>query len=151
MIKISNSRIELYDSVDDITQDRWHLFNKFLMQDSGVGSTIQDFDKHLFKLDSYLKAKKYAEARQERINLHLSVFNNLMGINFKSLAFACLIKSIDGKDVKVENDDDAETVSNQANKIAKNKDVEFYVLEVKKKIAIFLGYTIQADIQPMIH
>ncbi len=153
MITIKNERgtIEMYDEPDDMPQDIWHLFNKFLMQDSGIGSTIQDFDKHLFKLDNYLKAKKFAESIQERKNLHLSVFNNLMGINFESLSFACLIKSIDGKDVKIENDDDAEIVSKQANKIVSHKEVQNYVLNVKKKLAIFLGYTIQTDIQPMIH
>ena len=148
MITIKNKRgvIELYDDLDEITQDIWHFFNKMLLQDSGAGSTLADIDKRHFKLDNYLKAKNFGASIQERKNLHLSMFNTLMGLNFEALAFACLIKSIDGKEVEIETDEDIERVSKEANKIASHKEVETFVLNTKKKIANFLGYTIQADI-----
>ena len=117
-----------------------------LLQDSGSGSTLADIDKRHFKLDNYLKAKNFAASIQERKNLHLSMFNTLMGLNFESLAFACLIKSIDGEEVEIETDEDIERASKKANKIASHKEVEEFVFNTKKKIANFLGYTIQADI-----
>ena len=150
MIKLADGKLELFESPDEITQDRWILFNKFLLQ-TGSGSTLEDIEKRHYKLDMFLKAKKFGQAIQERKNLHLAHFNTLMGINFDSLAFACLVHKIDGKEVKVETAEEAEQVSMEANKIVSHKEVENYVLDIKKKIATYLGYTIQADTQTVNH
>lgn len=147
MVTIENERgkIELYDEIDEITQNKWHIFNKMLLQQAGGGSTLEDIDKHHFKLDGFLKAKKFEEAVQERKNLHLNQFNALMLLNFESLAFACLIKSINGEPVEVDSEDEIHEVSAAANRIATHKEVEDFVFNVKKKIAKYSGYIIQAD------
>ena len=39
--------IKLYDSVDELPIGAYQRYNKFLLIDAGIGSSIDDFDAHI--------------------------------------------------------------------------------------------------------
>lgn len=138
--------VELYETVDEMPMARKHLFDKFLIMDSGMGSTIQDIELRFQKLDVFLKEKKFDLAIQERMNLHHAIFNGLSGINFKSLSFCSLVYKVDGKEVEIKTESDVETVMDMVEKKVINRNVEYFVETVKKKLLTNLGYTFQSAI-----
>lgn len=138
--------VELYETIDEMPIIRKHLFDKFLIMDSGMGSNMQDVEHRLQKLGVFLTEKDFDKALQETKNLHHTIFNGMAEINFQSLAFSSLVYKIDNKEVSVETESDAEKVLEQLQKKIKHKDVADFVEDVKKKLLTSLGYTFQSDI-----
>ena len=48
-VKIGKHTVELYDTIEELPVIRFHKYQKYLLVDSGIGSTIEDFDKHIEK------------------------------------------------------------------------------------------------------
>jgi hypothetical protein len=55
-IKISGHKIKVYDSIDEMPINRYHLFNLAMLEAAGIGSTIGAINMHYNKLESYMKA-----------------------------------------------------------------------------------------------
>lgn len=97
-MNLNKHEIEFYDSIDSMPFDRFNAFNKYIMLDAELGSTIMDFDKKTAKIHQLLAKEMLTEARQEMMNIR-NVFHNIMTeTNVRGFAFATLIKSIDGVD-----------------------------------------------------
>lgn len=90
--------IEEFESIDALPIVRHHLFNQFILQAVGVGSTMEDVQARLQKMDEFLASKIYDQANVERRNLQVTFYSMLEGLNYHHLAYACLIKKIDGVD-----------------------------------------------------
>ena len=84
---------------------RYNLLQGYLMQDTGIGSTMTSVEQHFKNLDAFLTSGKLSEAIQERSNLHMNIYAAIEGISFKSMAFACMIHTMDKIPV-VESDDE---------------------------------------------
>lgn len=138
--------VELYETIDEMPILRKHLFDKFLIMDSGMGSTMQDVEVRLQKLDVFLVEKNFDKALAERKNLHHTIFNGMAQINFKSLAFAALVYKVKGKKVQVDNESQAEEALTLIAPLVNFGDVAEFTNEVKKKLLTSLGYTFQKDI-----
>ena len=93
-LKVGVKNVKFYDSIKELPIDRYNALQGYLMQDAGIGSTMQDVEAHYRNLDMFLTAGKIQEAVIERQNLHLNFFAAINNINFKSLSFACLIYTI---------------------------------------------------------
>lgn len=94
---INGHRIEFYESIEDLPMIRFQKYSKYVLVESGVGSSYQDSLKKIARVQGYIKTKDYESANADLQNLALNfqlIFNET---NLKSFAFACLIKSIDGK------------------------------------------------------
>ena len=91
----SGSKLKLYSGIKEMPVKVFNIMQGFLMQDTGIGSTMADVDKHFQKLDSFLSAGKIADAITERENLHYNLYAALEGISFASLAFACFVHRVD--------------------------------------------------------
>lgn len=98
-LELKGHKIEFFDSIESLPFKRMNEFNKYVIIDSHLGSTIFDFDKSLSKVTQFLQKNMVNETVQEIQNLRQVVFNILNGNDVKGLAFACMIKSIDGKEV----------------------------------------------------
>ncbi len=96
-IKIGSHIVELYDAIDEMPIKRFHKYNKMLLVDAGIGSDLADFDGHIQKAIAYLKAKAPENAIVELDNLRQNVFMMQNEVSPRSLAFACLVKAVDGK------------------------------------------------------
>lgn len=97
-LKIGKHNVQMYDGIEDLPMKRFHKYNKMLLVESSVGSSIADIDTHIVKAISFINVKKNVEAVTELNNLRQNVMMMQNGISPKMLAFAILVKSIDGKE-----------------------------------------------------
>lgn len=98
--------IKLYDSVDELPIGAYQRYNKFLLIDAGIGSSIDDLDAHIVKLAKFIGNNDREKAAQELQNMRQNLFMINSGISPKYLAFAALVYSIDGKKIEAVSDDD---------------------------------------------
>jgi len=98
--------IKLYDSVDELPISAYQRYNKFLLIDSGIGSSIDDFDAHIVKLAKLIGNNEREKAVQELQNMRQNLYMVNSNISPKYLAFAALVYSIDGKKFEAVSDDD---------------------------------------------
>lgn len=98
--------IEFYDDIKLMPIEQLNAFQVNLLQDSGIGSTIQDYDRHEQKIDVFLASGKIEEALRERENKRYNYFLMLEKINTKVISIACLLHKI-GDEVIEDFSDDA--------------------------------------------
>ena len=94
---IAGHEVELYDSIDELPILRFHKYNKMLLIDAGIGSDLSDWDTHIEKVIRYCRTKQTELAERELENTRQNVYFVQSGISPKYLAFAALVKSVDGK------------------------------------------------------
>lgn len=94
--KIGERAVVLYDSIDELPILRFHAYNKMLLIDAGVGSDLNDWDAHIEKAIRFIRKEKPDFAEKELDNLRQNVYFVQSAISPKYLAFACLVKSVDG-------------------------------------------------------
>lgn len=134
--------IQLYDSIDNMPQLRKHLFDRFILMELGIGGSIEGIEQSFQKLDHFIAAKDFEKLLIERQNLHFKFINSLSTINFKSLAFVCLVFKYGDEDVEVTDDSSAEEWQEKILKEVSNKELNDFIEEVKKNYLKSLGYTI---------
>ena len=99
MLKLGKHNVEFYDSIDSLPFCRFNAFNKFVMLDSELGSDVMSFDKKVGKIFQFLGKGMTEEALNEMYNLRITYHNVMTENNVRGLAFACLVRSIDGEAV----------------------------------------------------
>ena len=97
MLKLGKHKIELFESIDDLPFNRFNAFNKYIMLDAQLGSTIADFDEKTVKIHNFLSKEMIDEALKELYNLRNTVHNAQTENNMMGFAFASLIRRIDGE------------------------------------------------------
>jgi len=97
MLKLGKHKIEFYDSIDTLPFYRFNAFNKYVMLDAELGSDVVAFDSKVGKIFQFLGKKMVDEALGEMYNLR-NVYHNIMTENnVRGMAFACMVRKIDGK------------------------------------------------------
>ena len=109
-VKIGKHTVELYDTIEELPVTRFHKYQKRLLVDCGIGSTIEDFDKHIEKARRFLMFNDPANAQKELENLRQCVFMVQAALSPQHLAFACLVVSIDGTKCEDLTDDSLKNV-----------------------------------------
>ena len=109
-VKIGDYTVEIYDAIDDLPMMRFHKYNKMLLVDAGIGSDLQDFDTHIEKAMRYARSKTPELAAIELDNMRQNVYFIQTGISPKHLAFAVLVKSINGNPCNDLSDDGLQKV-----------------------------------------
>lgn len=89
-------KLEFFESIDKFPLERFNAFNKYVMLDSELGSTIQDFDKNVIRIGEFINKEMIDEAKNELRNLRLVVNNVLSGNDTKGLAFASTVEKVNG-------------------------------------------------------
>ncbi len=96
-IKHGLHSVTLYDDPECLPADNYYRFNKYLLLESSLGSSVEDFSiKHINIIYTLINADKKQEAITEINNLRQLFFQTLNEVNMAQMAFACLIHSIDG-------------------------------------------------------
>jgi hypothetical protein len=95
---ITRTKLLLYTDIDQLPADRFSKVNKFWMLNDELGSSFEDIDRiHISRikltLDDKVKASKILD------NMRVLIHNVINEVNPESMAFACLIHSIDGKEL----------------------------------------------------
>lgn len=94
-IKIGKHRVTLYDDIAEMPVKRYHVYNRMMLVDAGVGSDITDFDRHIGRALAYDRKEQRENLLLELKNLRQSVYFVLNNINPKMMAFAALVTKID--------------------------------------------------------
>lgn len=132
-IQLGKHSVEIYDAIDELPMTRFHKYNKMLLVDSGIGSDLADFDRHIERAMIYCRSKNPELASTELDNLRQNVYFIQMGISPRHLAFAVLIKSIDGKSCDDLSDEGLQKIVDTFADVA-IKDITATIEAVKKKI-----------------
>lgn len=136
-----SNKIEFFQSPEEMTIKRYQRFQKFVMIDSEVGSTFEDFDERTMKAIAFLRNKMLDEAVKELENRRQAAYNAYTDYSPKSYALALLVKSINGVDYTGKyylTDEGLDEILNKLEEIGYSKrqaDNDLNV--VKKKLWIF--------------
>ena len=109
-VQIKGMNVELYDSIEDLPIMRFHKYNKMLLVDAGIGSDLSDFDRHIEKVIRYLNSPTPNMATVELENMRQNIYFIQSEVSPRHLAFAVLVKSINGKPRNDLSDDDNRTL-----------------------------------------
>lgn len=94
--RYKNLDLELYDTPMELPSERFSLLNKYIMIDSGIGATMEDFDRHLNVIKKYISQDNKSKASLEIDNMRQCYWLVMNGITPEVSAFACFVKSING-------------------------------------------------------
>jgi hypothetical protein len=103
-IEIGKKKVNFYDDIKEMPVHHYNAMQAFLMQDTGIGNTMQAVEMHFKSLDALLSSNKIEDAIKERQNMHIGFYCAIEKIDFKSLSFACMIESIDGNRISLSDD-----------------------------------------------
>lgn len=95
-IKFAGKAVEIYDSIEELPITRFHAYNKMLLVDAGIGSDLSDIDNHINRAVGFMQDGKADMAEQELNNLRQCIYFAQSEISPRCMAFAALVKSIDG-------------------------------------------------------
>ncbi len=132
-VKLTNHTVVMFNSIEELSMERFHKYNKMLLVDSGIGGTIEDVDKHLARIMALVRQEKIEEFGKEIENMRQSIYMVQIGLNPKLLSFAALVKSIDGEEVADISDDGLKQIVERL-KDEKITDISQTLEDVKKKI-----------------
>lgn len=132
-VQIKGMDVELYDSIEDLPIMRFHKYNKMLLVDAGVGSDLSDFDRHIEKVIRYLNSPTPNMATVELENMRQNIYFIQSEVSPRHLAFAVLVKSINGKPRNDLSDDGLQQTMSLFKDVA-NSEITAYLEAVKKKI-----------------
>lgn len=140
--KIAGLSVQYYDSIDELPVIRFQKWNKLMIVESGVGSTLNDVNSHIKRIKGYMKSDQL-NAQKELDNLRQNLILIVNGISPKHLAFAALVKSINGKPVTDLSDEGLKAVTARLNPENINRmDLVIDSLKKKlKKISIYISRT----------
>lgn len=132
--KIGRHLFEIYDSIDELPVERFHKFNKYLLVDAGVGSSVNDINEKIDRIIRFINKSDNKSAIIELDNLRQALYVVSNEMNPKHLAYLILIKSIDGKEIT---DLSEEGLRNNVQKKIEDQSITLFdrlFKSVKKKI-----------------
>ena len=132
-LKLAGKTIEVYDDIENLPVTRFHKYNKMLLVDAGIGSDIADFDKHISRIAAFLAKNDNKQAITELENIRQNVYFIQSGVSPRNLAFAVLVKSIDGKPCDDLSDEGLKKIVDMFADVP-YKDLAASIEAVKKKI-----------------
>lgn len=131
--EVNGKILMLYESIDEMPIMNFQKYNKYLLIDAGVGSDIDDIDQHIVKIAKYMKSDR-DKAIQELQNMRQNLFMISSCISSKYLAFAALIHSIDGEEVKDLSDNNLKRILDDIRTVKHSWLVDL-LSKIKKKIS----------------
>lgn len=132
-VTIKDMSVEIYDSIEDLPILRFHKYNKMLLVDAGIGSDLADFDRHIEKAIKYAASPTPNLAISELQNLRQNVYFVQSELSPRYLAFAVLVKSINGRACNDLSDDGLQKIISLFNDVS-HSEITAQLEAVKKKI-----------------
>lgn len=132
IIKIKKHEITFYSGIKDMPIRRYNQMQSLLLQDVGIGSSIRDFEKYFKTLDAHIGSGDLNAISTTRQNMLLALYSNIEGINYKSLAFACLIHAVDGKEINDPSDEGLKELINSMGDSLTVGEIETILEDLKK-------------------
>ena len=129
--------IKAYDSIDELPIVNFQKYNKYLLIDSGLGSDVEDIDRHIVTL-AKLIGTDIKKAQQELLNMRQAIVMVNSEISPKHLAFAALVYSIDGQKVTDLSDEGLQAIIDRL-RTAKRTWLLDWLFRLKKKLEFELN------------
>lgn len=126
----TTATILLYESIKELPILRYQEFEKMLLQDVGIGSTMKDVGTRFGNLYRFIHDGDLDNTHKEAKNLHNTLYFILSGFNIQFLSFIALVHSVNSNEIDISKPD---KVRSQL-KGLKQGDVEEITDEVKKKL-----------------
>lgn len=95
--KIGKIDVEFFDGIDEMPIERFHVYNKYLLIDSSIGSNAFHIDSHIEKIAKYIHLKDDKNAMVELMNMRQNMHFVLNSVSPDHLSFACLISKINNE------------------------------------------------------
>jgi len=134
---LGKHKLTIYDSIEELPIVRHHKFSKLVLIDANIGSELVDFDSHMERVIRYIRSKKVDLAEKELFNLRQNVFFIQSEVSPKHLAFAALVKKLDGKEITDVSDESLKKIAESLSD-ATVKEVEEALEASKKKLDLEL-------------
>lgn len=94
---IGTYRVEMFESIEDMPITRYMEYNKYLLIESGIGSTPEDINRNIDKVAAFITAKDKDNGLKQIMLLKQNLYFIMNGQSPQLMSFACLINSINGK------------------------------------------------------
>lgn len=131
---IGKYKVEFFDTIEEMPVPRYMEFNKYLLIDSGIGSSPEDIDRNIDKLAMYINSKDKENGLKQLMILKQGLYFAMNGQSSKLMSFACLINSINGEEVKYLSPDSLTEVINKLKNKLTMKIVSEIIDDLKKKL-----------------
>lgn len=140
--------IELYSSIKEMPIKVSKEFQKYILQDLGIGSTISDIDEHLEKLFLLIQRNDQLNALEEAKNLRYNMFTMVSDIDFHSLSFGCLVAKVSGEK---QTDNSPDTINKLVEVLSENgltnEIIDEYLENIKKNLTKSGHYISQSSLE----
>lgn len=100
VVEIPGGKIVLRESAKELPIHRFTDFQKYAIQSIGIGSEVEDVERHFRNLDTFISHGKLEEAATERFNQHYGIILAINKINIRHICFACFVDTINGEPIK---------------------------------------------------
>jgi hypothetical protein len=97
-VTIAGKSVEIYDDIESLPMVRFHKYNKLILIEGHIGSDLQAFDVHIEKAMIYISSGQKENALAEMNLLRQNFYLIQEQITPDTMAFAALVKSIDGNE-----------------------------------------------------
>lgn len=91
--------IELYTGIDELPVTRFQAYNRFLLVDAGIGSDLNDVDRHIGVIRQFIGKGDKVNADKELMNLRQNIAFIVEGVSPAMMAFVPLIYKLDGEQI----------------------------------------------------
>jgi hypothetical protein len=132
--KIGTLDVTLYNGIDELPAERYHKFNLYCLMASGIGNDVQSVQTHITLLYQALNRKDIERLKVLLENYHHSLHFIIEQMDTQSIAFACLVHSINGKEVSDISDESLKRISKQITKSVRRSEVLNILSTIKKKL-----------------
>lgn len=129
--------IRLYSSIKEMPVTLYNTAQCYLLQDMGIGSDMQSVDDHFKAFDNLISSGQVEDLLNERNNLRYNFFIMLEKLDFRSMALACYIHSINDMPVDDYSEEHLkELIEYLSGHGLSMQHVEDQLFELKKKISV---------------
>lgn len=130
--------INLYDpDLHKIPEYNWQKFQRCLILDAGIGSDLNAILNRADTISLCVANERKEDLDNELTNLKLSLYSAVEGINYESMAFACMVEDIAGMKHSIATDTDINTLSKLiAETSITHGELSDYIELVKKKLIL---------------
>lgn len=122
--------IMLYESIKELPILRYQEFEKMLLQDVGIGSSMEDVGTRFSNMYRFIHDGDLTNTHKEAKNFHNTFYLILSSFNTSFHSFLALVHSVNGKEVDINKPDQ---IRHQIRHL-KQGDVQDITDEVKKKL-----------------
>lgn len=133
-INIKNHKLNIYDDIMEMPVVRYNKYQKYMVLAAGVGNDIPAVLQKISSMQQMVGNEKQVK----KLNAEFVALKNALsfidgGIDPSSLAFACLVHDIDGRECDVISEDSIESTSNEIAAITTKSELMMAISGIKKK------------------